>query len=504
MEDKKRLPFGVKLGYCVGGISESVPYYLFYIYYLIFLTDVVGVKPWLAGTISFVAILVDAVSAPIIGNLSDRSRGRFGRRRSFMLFSVAPLAACVYLLFMPVPFVGVAQAVYYIAVCAMLWLSFSLWVIPFLALGSDMTQDLSGRNTLRTYTMVIEFIFLIVSTAGPQALIMITAAADGSQVAAWHWVGAIAAALVAASCVVCLLATRGRDKVQGRYEQHAARVDEASGFAQDGAPDASFSIDSNTHSAPDVSDANSGEGIITVLRQLFRIKSYRNLCAMILVYISSSTMVVTTIAYVLTSLAHLAPEDQLLFFIYFSLISIAALPLTNMFCNKYGKKETLIVLMVLSIVSLLLFFFIGLSSLPLVLAYAVLPGAMDGTFSAMHIAITYDMSDLDEFLNGKRREGAIVAISCFAQKVGAAIGVFLTGLILDLFGYGGEAATADTLAQMGILLNMTLIPASLLLVAVLLFSRYRLTKRKYLLLAKALEKKRAGLEYETDGFEDLL
>jgi GPH family glycoside/pentoside/hexuronide:cation symporter len=475
----QRLPLAVKLGYGVGGISEAVPYNLFYIYYLIFLTDVVGVEPWLAGAISFVAILVDAISAPIIGNISDRSRGRFGRRRGFMFFSVAPLAVCMYLLFMPVPFVGAAQAAYYIAVCALAWLSYSLWVIPFFALGPDMTKDLSERNTLRTYTMVIEFVFLIVTTAGPQILIMITAAAQGGQAAAWNWVGAIAAVLVVVACAICLLTTRGRDKVL------------FGGAAEASSPTPALNI-------------KASEGLAATLKQLFRMRPYRNLCAMVFVYFISTTIVITATVYALTHLAHLAPEEQLLFFVYYSVVSIITLPLVNLLCNRYGKKETLIVLMALVVVVQLAFYFIGLSSLPLVFAYAILPGVMNGAFLAMYIAITYDISELDEFLNGKRREGAIVAVMSFAQKVGAAIGVLLTGIVLDLFAYDGQAATTDPLGQLGILLNMTLIPAVLLLVAVLLFARYRLTKRKYLLLAAALGKKRAGLEYQTSGFEDLL
>ena len=61
------VPISVKIGYGLGGAGDSIPYNLFFTYFLFFLTDVAKVNPAIAGTISFIAILWDAVTALISG-----------------------------------------------------------------------------------------------------------------------------------------------------------------------------------------------------------------------------------------------------------------------------------------------------------------------------------------------------------------------------------------------------------------------------------------------------
>ena len=68
-----KLPFKVKLGYGVGTVGDSIPYTLFFTYFIFYLTDYVGLSAALAGVISFVAVLWQAVTGPIIGFVSDNS-----------------------------------------------------------------------------------------------------------------------------------------------------------------------------------------------------------------------------------------------------------------------------------------------------------------------------------------------------------------------------------------------------------------------------------------------
>ena len=53
-----------KLGYESGIGSESIVYNMFYVYFILFLTTVAGINPVLAGTISLISVLVDAVTDP--------------------------------------------------------------------------------------------------------------------------------------------------------------------------------------------------------------------------------------------------------------------------------------------------------------------------------------------------------------------------------------------------------------------------------------------------------
>ena len=77
-----------KLGYCSGVITESLLYNMFCTYYLVFLTDIIHMKPVLAGTVSFISICWDAITDPIIGAYADQNDAD---KRKYMAKALFPL-----------------------------------------------------------------------------------------------------------------------------------------------------------------------------------------------------------------------------------------------------------------------------------------------------------------------------------------------------------------------------------------------------------------------------
>ena len=63
-----------KLGYEAGITTESIVYNCFYIYFVIFLTNVVGLNPVMAGTVSLISVCVDAITDPILGWIVDHPK----------------------------------------------------------------------------------------------------------------------------------------------------------------------------------------------------------------------------------------------------------------------------------------------------------------------------------------------------------------------------------------------------------------------------------------------
>lgn len=463
------LPYGVKLSFGIGGFGEALPYNLFYVYFLYFLTNVAGVSPALAGTISMISVLWDAVIEPIIGNMSDHCTGRLGRRRTFMGFSIIPLAVVMYLMFMPNTFTGGTQAVYYVAVCMFLWVSHACWCIPFFALGAEITGDYNERNTLRTITMIIEYGVLMLTTSGPMWILAYVTTHGGTPAQSWGYTGMAAGALLLVTLSTCVVGTRGRDH---RYSQDMLKEKK--------------------------------ESLIKVFRELFQMRAYRILCAMIVIYYIGLAFFMSALVYGMSYLAGMDAGQQALYWIYYSVLMMVILPIVNYFCNRFGKKETILVLMAECVISMAIFFFAGLNSMTAVFVYAFFVATANGAFIAMHMVIAYDCCEIDEFKSGLRREGAIVSIVAFVQKFGSAIGMWSTGIVLALFGYNGASAVQTELAKQGILAVITLIPAAFIVLSFLVFYRYPVTKKKFVLLKDALEKKKAGDIYDTSQFEDLL
>ncbi len=89
-EKKKRLPVWLKFSYGAAEGSNTLGWTMFYVYFLFFLTDVVGLSPSFAGLVMMIGTLWDAVTDPAVGIWSDRTKSRLGRRRSFILFTSIP------------------------------------------------------------------------------------------------------------------------------------------------------------------------------------------------------------------------------------------------------------------------------------------------------------------------------------------------------------------------------------------------------------------------------
>jgi len=150
----RKVGLRMKLGYAIGQMSDSVGFNVFYFFFLYFLTDFAGVAPAIAGVISLIAVFWDAVTDPIIGHMSDHLRSRYGRRRPFMIGALVPYTLSMVLLFANVDLPGGLKVVYYIAVAMLYWTAYTCYVIPYFALGAELTGDFNERTSLRVWASV--------------------------------------------------------------------------------------------------------------------------------------------------------------------------------------------------------------------------------------------------------------------------------------------------------------------------------------------------------------
>ena len=91
----------LKLGYGVGQTSSGVKNAAFAIFLFFYFNQVLGLSGSLAGMASLLALIVDAITDPMVGQLSDRYKSRWGRRHPFMLIGALPFGFAFYLLFAP-------------------------------------------------------------------------------------------------------------------------------------------------------------------------------------------------------------------------------------------------------------------------------------------------------------------------------------------------------------------------------------------------------------------
>src|SRR5664279_3489708 len=90
---KKRKELINRISYACGDIYGGGAFIIIGLLLLVYLTNVVGFSGTLAGIILFIGKAWDAIIDPFMGQLSDRTRSRFGRRRIFFLLGGLPVFA---------------------------------------------------------------------------------------------------------------------------------------------------------------------------------------------------------------------------------------------------------------------------------------------------------------------------------------------------------------------------------------------------------------------------
>ena len=92
-----------KFSFGLGGGVNAIKTDFFVWYLGAYYLTVLGLNPLLTGLALLMALVIDAISDPLIGTASDRIRSKFGRRHLLMAFSLFPISLSYLMLFLPDP-----------------------------------------------------------------------------------------------------------------------------------------------------------------------------------------------------------------------------------------------------------------------------------------------------------------------------------------------------------------------------------------------------------------
>ncbi|GAB1477393.1 MFS transporter [Bacillota bacterium] len=466
----KTLTPGRKVGYSIGALGDSVGFNVFYFFFLFFLTDIAGIPPATAGTIALIAVAWDAVTDPIVGYISDNLKCKSGRRRPMMITAAIPYSICMFLLFTNINMPMGTKTAYFIAVAILFWTTYKVYVIPYFALGAEMTQDFDERTTLRVWASVAIQLSVMIASATPPMIVEKTIQAGGTPSIGWRNVAVAFALILLIAIFICWKSTKGSEL---KIEQVGAAKEEST-------------------------------NLFKTIFQIFSLKPSIPLAGSIVCWSLATAMASSGPVYIMSNNLGFNAGTQSTFFVVNTLIGIAWLPVINLMSKKLGKKKAYIITMGLGGVLMMAFGVIGITGFATIIIWAAMFQFGNSSFWTLYYSMMYDISEVDEFVNGSRREGIVTALMAFFQKLGAAIGTWITGMVLAWGAYDGLAAVQPESAYDAILYNCTLIPGAFGALAAVFALFYPLTGDRFKALSNALEARRAGREYTTEGFEKLL
>lgn len=149
-----------------------------------------GLSLAMVGTILMLARFTDVISDPIMGELSDRWRTRFGRRKPWVLLGMPVMMLGAYKLFIPPEGVGIG---YFLVYLTLFFLGSTIIALPHRAWGAELSPDYHQRSRI---TAAREFFVLggLMLAATVPMIIEITADGAGvGQVFSVIWQDAIGA-----------------------------------------------------------------------------------------------------------------------------------------------------------------------------------------------------------------------------------------------------------------------------------------------------------------------
>jgi GPH family glycoside/pentoside/hexuronide:cation symporter len=175
--------------------------------------------------------------------------------------------------------------------------------------------------------------------------------------------------------------------------------------------------------------------------------------------------------------------------------TFAVIPTVAWMSKRLGKKNAFMVSQGISIIGYILLWFLMVPGKPYLFIFALpfFSFGIGGLFTIM-MSMTADICDLDELNTGKRREGIFGAIYWWMVKFGFAIAGLLSGAIMTVIGFSPDAAVQSEGAVTGLRLFYSGIPILGTSVALWVMRNYDLNETRAQEIRTALDvRKEAAL-----------
>ncbi|CDO61253.1 MFS/sugar transport protein [Candidatus Phaeomarinobacter ectocarpi] len=349
-----------------------------------------GVSLALIGTVLLGVRLLDAVSDPAIGFLSDRLRLPGGRRKPWMFVGLVPTMLAVWMVFVPS---DTPSATYLFVWSAVLSVGWTLMILPYNAWGAELADDYDGRTavTARREGMVVAGTLLATATPAVLAALGVIGTAAALEILALGLV-----ILLPLTVALCLW------RVPSPPDKSHQRVALGAGLRAIGA-NKSF----------------------VRLVSAYLINGWANGLP--------ATLFVLFVTHVLVAPEMVGP----LLFLYF-LSGVLAIPGWVWLSRRWSKHRVWVGSMTLACATFIWVPFLGAGDVLWFAVICVLSGFAVGADLVLPAAIQADVVDVDTADTGEQRTGLYFALWSLATKLSLALAAGVAFPLLAFVGFQAD------------------------------------------------------------------
>lgn len=423
MNLKNKLTFSKvfeRFSYGCGDFGCNIIYTAMSAFLLFYYTDYAQVNALAVGTIMMVSRVFDGISDIIMGVIVDRTKSKFGKARPWLLRMCVPFAISGVLLFsVPTSWASTPKLVYvfitYNLVSTVIYTAIN---VPYSALNALMTQDPYERSVLSIFRNLLATAGTLIINAFTLPLVE----KFGNDASAWTKTFCMFGFVAVVAFLLNFFGTKERVKPAAAGE------------------------------GGKVEDVPFKEGIKALFQNKYWIMMTGMLALFFLMFSVNGGATVFYAKDILRNRNLVSTINGI-----FNVVQISGMFFISMLVKRLGKRNVFAIGLVLDIIGMLVLNFSG-GAMALIVISSAIRGIGNACGGATMWAMVSDTIDYGEWKTGYRTEGLVNSACSFGYKIGNGIGSALLGIILEIGGYIGSAATQTTSALHSIEICFVWIP----------------------------------------------
>lgn len=464
------------INYSYANIFMGGAGYIISMYFMIFLTDVVNLSLTQAGTIVMIATVWDAVTDPVMGIITDRTRSKYGKHRKHLVLGIPVLFLSYTLLWNGFGMDGTAHPtrtmLYYIFAYMLYKTAYTIICVPHTAMLPELAPEYDLRTQYNSIGYIFNSIGMVPSYLFVIAILAIFHSNDDLTSASrtpFFVIGMVLSTFFSLAVFLTFKTTREPSSLDNKVEKLDVKY------------------------------------ILHEYKYVFMNKSFRQYFFMSVAYQFSTGFYNNSKVFYIKYLARQYSIYPIINAVA-GVAEAAAFPLNYALTIKHGKKKCGNIVTPLMVAGLAIGLFMqpnngGASSAIwiglMILSMILYPFGMSGlAFVANNVFP--DITDVDELITGRRREGVISTFKTLIQK--SISGVMAAMVTFTLQGFGlvtGDAVSNYEKAHgvmfpqasnaiIGVRICVAVIPIVAAIVSLILLRNFQMTKDDHSMIRAAI------------------
>ena len=421
-----------KIAYGIGDTASNIIFQTVMLFLTFFYTDIFGISPAVVGTLFLVVRVIDAVTDPIMGALTDATHTKYGSYRPYLLWLAIPFAVISVITFTTPALDDGNKIIYAFVTYTLLMLVYTAINIPYSALGGVLSRNPNERVSIQSYRFVFGMLggLLVTSCTLP----LVKWFGDGNNELGYQLTMLVMSCLGVVLFLICFRYTKER-------------------------------VINPPHKL----------SLKTQLHVLWQNQPFKILCMAALVLLTSMVLRTTLAIYYVKYV--LGKEDLITEFVTLGMIgNILGCACAQPLSKRFDKKAAYVYLQYISAILSCLAFFVPNEHVLLAFLVYFLWCFFTQMATPLLWAKMADAIDYGVWQNGRRLTGLVYASIVFFIKLGLALGGAIAGWLLAYYQYQANVELSEA-TKNGILTSFTLYPAIGSVLVALIMSKYSLDNK---------------------------